>query len=87
MISDRVCHRHLAGHRNSVVSAVLLDIPAGVRLGVLLDRDPQEDVLLGLTAQHTTAVRTCSAATTDPFLGIPRWGRRRNADSQGGPHG
>jgi hypothetical protein len=87
MISDRVCLRHLAGCRSSVVSAVLLDVPAGVRSGVLLDQDTQEDVLLGLTVQHRPTVRTCSSATTDPYLGIPGWGRRRNADSQGGLYG
>ena len=87
MISDRVCLRHLAGCRSSVVSAVLPDVPVGVRSGVLLDRDTQEDLPLGLTVQHTPAVRTCSSATTDPFLGIPWWGIRRNADCQGGLYG
>jgi hypothetical protein len=73
MISDRVCLRRLVGCWSSVVSPVLLDVQAGVRLGVLLDRDTQEDVLLGLTVQHRPAVRTRSGATTDPFLGIPWW--------------
>ena len=85
MISDRVCHRHLAGHRNSVVSAVLLDVPAGVLLSVLLDRDAQEDVLLGLTVQLNGAVSPGRAAATDPFLGIPRWGQCAYTGQAGGP--
>lgn len=71
MFSDRVCHRHC--HRRWVPGGfvVLPDVPAGVRLGDLLDRDPQPDMLWGLTAQLSAGVSPGSAAATDPFLGIP----------------
>ena len=76
MITDRVCHRHLVGCRESAGSAVLPDVLAGVRVGVRLDQDPQQDLLLGLTAQFRAPVSPGRGAATDPFLGIPRWGRR-----------
>jgi hypothetical protein len=75
MITDRVCHRHLVGCRESAGPAVLLDVLAGVRVGVRLDRDPQRDPMLGMTAQLSAPVSPGRAAATDPFLGIPRWGR------------
>jgi hypothetical protein len=75
MITDRVCRRHLVGCRKSAGSAVLPDVLAGVRAGVRLDQDPQQDLLLGLTAQLRVPVSACRVAATDPFLGIPRWGR------------
>ena len=75
MITDRVCHRHLVGCRESAGSAVLSAVLAGVRVVVRLDQDPQQDLLLGLTAQLRDPVSPSRVAATDPFLGIPRWGR------------
>jgi hypothetical protein len=75
LVSDRVCHRHLVGCRESAGFAVLSAVLAGVRVGVRLDQDPQQDLLLGLTAQLRANVSLGRAAATDPFLGIPRWGR------------
>jgi hypothetical protein len=74
MISDRSCDRHRVGCWGSAGSAVLSDVPAEVRLGVLLDQDPEQDLLLGLTARVRVPDSIGSAAATDPFLGIPRWG-------------
>lgn len=74
MISDRFCDRHRVGCRGSADFAVLPEVLAGVRLGVLLDQDPEQDLLLGLTAQVRAPVNLGRAAATDPFLGIPRWG-------------
>jgi hypothetical protein len=84
MITDRVCRRHLVGCQESAGSAVLPDVLAGVRAGVRLDQDPQQDLLLGLTAQLTAPVSPGRAAATDPFLGIPRWGGRAYAGQAGG---
>ena len=75
MITDRVCHRHLVGCRESAGSAVLSDVLAGVRAGVRLDQDPQQDLPLGLTAQLRAPASPARAAATDPSLGIPWWGR------------
>jgi len=64
MITDHVCHRHLVGCRESADSAVLPDVLAGVRAGVRLDQDPQQDLLLGLTAQLRASVSPSRAAAT-----------------------
>jgi hypothetical protein len=76
MISDHVRHWRLVGCRSSVGSAVLPEVRAGVRAGVLLDQDPQPDLLLGLTVQLNGPISSARAAATDPFLGIPQWGGR-----------
>lgn len=83
MISDCLCLRRPSGRRSSNGSAVPRAVPSGIRLGGLLERDTQEDVLLGLTVQLKPAVREHDGAATDPFLGIPRRGSSR----KGGRHG
>lgn len=83
MITDHVCASHLVGCRESAGSAVLSDVLAGVRAGVRLDQDPRRDLLLGLTAQLRAPVSRGRAAATDPFLGIPRWGRYAYAGRAG----
>lgn len=83
MISDRVCPRRPVERRSSNGSAIPLAIPSDVRLGGLLERDTQEDVLLGLVVQLRPAVRAHGDAATDPFLGIPRRGNSRKDGHHG----
>ena len=88
MNSDRVCHGRLVGRRALVSSIVLPKVRAGVRAGVRFDQDPEQDLLLGLTAQVRGPVSSERTAATDPFLGIPRWGRcayKGRAGDRGAP--
>lgn len=66
--------RRLVGCRALVGSVVLPEVRAGVRVRVRFDQDPEQDLLLGLTAQVRAPVSSGRAAATDPFLRIPQWG-------------
>jgi len=75
MNSDRVRHRRLVGCRALVGSVVLPEVRAGVHVGgVRFDQDPEQDLLLSLTAHVRAPVSSQRDAATDPFLGIPQWG-------------
>lgn len=71
MLSDRVCHRHCHRLRVPGGFVVLPGVPAEVRWGVLLDRDPQPDMWSGRAAQLRVDSSPGATAATDPFLGIP----------------